>query len=257
MSTNKTIIVIIGGGWHTAESYAKLTRALEAAGHEVHCPQYPSMNQERPPTASLAEDSTFIRTYVENLVDFGHQVVPLMHCYGSQIGSNCLYGLGLQNRSGKGLSGVITEMIYLAGYVLPEDLRMIDKVNEMRDEGLMPVTFDFAADLMVFLRYPKEQLVGSGGEVSDNEASDFMATLKLWNGRCIYDATSHAAWREIPVTYVYTMEDLFVPLNYQQSMVKVVEAQGIKVKTHELATGHCPGLTAADEIVEIVNKVVG
>lgn len=42
MST-KPVIVIISGGWHVPASYAKLTKALEAAGFEVHVPLLPSM----------------------------------------------------------------------------------------------------------------------------------------------------------------------------------------------------------------------
>ncbi|KND87186.1 Tryprostatin B 6-hydroxylase [Tolypocladium ophioglossoides CBS 100239] len=48
MATERPVVVIVGGGWHTPDHYSKLTKALEAAGHEVHCPSHPSMKQEKP-----------------------------------------------------------------------------------------------------------------------------------------------------------------------------------------------------------------
>ena len=97
MATEKPVVLIIGGGWHTPESYGKLVKALESAGHEVHCPRHPSTNQSRPPTAGLSEDSANIRSYVEELVDSGRRVVAVMHSYGGQVGTNALVGLGLSN----------------------------------------------------------------------------------------------------------------------------------------------------------------
>lgn len=65
MSTpNKPTIVIIGGGWHKPVTYSKLTKALEAAGYEVHVPSHPSMNESRPPNSDLATDTANTREYV-------------------------------------------------------------------------------------------------------------------------------------------------------------------------------------------------
>ena len=44
-----------------------------------------------------------------------------------------------------------------------------------------------------------------------------------------------------------------VPLDYQKSMVATMEAEGLTVKTAEVATGHCPNLTAVKEVVEAIN----
>lgn len=61
-------IVLVHGAWHVPASYDSLTSSLEAAGFDTHCPALPSMNGARPPTADLESDTTFIRSYVENLV---------------------------------------------------------------------------------------------------------------------------------------------------------------------------------------------
>ncbi|KAK3391166.1 hypothetical protein B0H63DRAFT_493206 [Podospora didyma] len=54
-----------------------------------------------------------------------------------------------------------------------------------------------------------------------------------------------AACREIPVAYIRCTADMTVPLDYQNSF------------TFDLATGHCPNLTAVDGVVDALNKIVG
>ncbi|KAH7303061.1 hypothetical protein B0I35DRAFT_517527 [Stachybotrys elegans] len=220
MATEKPAVVFIGGGWHTPATYGKLVKALESAGHEVHCPHHPSLKQK--------------------LVESGRRVVAVMHSYGGQVGTNALTGLGFDSRSKDGKSGGGS---------------MAGKVKDMGHEALMPIAFDFADDMTVLCRDPRGQLVGA--DADEAELESYVSTLVRWNGQSMYDAISKCAWREIPVTYVYTSSDMTVPLDYQKSMVSLLEEQGREVKTFELATGHCPNLTATDELVNIIGKVVG
>lgn len=105
---------------HKPVSYDKLVNAVQTAGHEVHCPEHPSMNEARPPTASLAEDSASMRSYAQKLVDAGKRVVAVMHSYRGQVGTNSLYGMGLKTRSEQGLSGGVSELVYVTSFVLPD-----------------------------------------------------------------------------------------------------------------------------------------
>ena len=66
---------------------------------------------------------------------------------------------------------------------------------------------------------------------------------------------AHCAWKEIPVTYIYTSEDMTVPLDYQKSMVERVQAEGQAVHTVELATGHSPNVTKTQEVVDIITRI--
>ncbi|CAH0050478.1 unnamed protein product [Clonostachys solani] len=271
---DKPAIVLFSGGWHTPETYIKLTKALAAAGLDVHCPRNPSTHQIRPPTSSLAHDSENMRSYVSKLVDGGRRVVALGHSYGGQVMTNSLYGLGFDARKARGLVGGVTDLIYLCAFALEEGgssvyiltslllllsltttpLAVFSKVKEMGHEGLMPLAFDFADDMTVLARDPRNQLVGQCSD--DSEVEEYLNSLVLWNGQCMYDKIEYCAWREIPVTYIYTLSDMTTPLDYQKSMVAVMEAAGRVVKTHELATGHCPNLTATKDVVDICGEVV-
>ncbi|CAG9988016.1 unnamed protein product [Clonostachys byssicola] len=271
---DKPAIVLFSGGWHTPETYSKLTKALAAAGLDVHCPRNPSTHQIRPPTSSLAQDSENMRSYVSNLIDGGRRVVALGHSYGGQVMTNSLHGLGVDARKEKSLVGGVTDLIYLCAFALEEGGSCVynptsllpsvsltlapsivfSKVKEMGHEELMPLAFDFAGDMTVLARDPRSQLVGQ--HYDDAEVEEYLNSLVLWNGQCMYDKIEHCAWREIPITYVYTLNDMTVPLDYQKSMVAAMEAAGRVLKTHELATGHCPNLTATKVVVSICAEVV-
>ncbi|KAK0631097.1 Alpha/beta hydrolase fold-1 [Bombardia bombarda] len=250
----KPDIVIIHGGWHVPSSYDDLKAGLTSAGYEVHIPRLQSMNEARPPTAGLFVDTADTRVFVTNLVDKGRTVIAMMHSYGGQVGTNALYDLGLETRSAKGLPGGVSLLIYVCAFALPERGSMIQKVRDMGDEALMPMAFDFADDMTVLSRAPRQLLIGEGR--SDADLDVYVASLGLWNGQCMYDEIDHCAWRRIPCGYIYTTKDMTVPHHYQTSMVTELEGQGRPVRTVTLETGHCPNFTAPSEMVKAVDELI-
>ena len=255
MPTVKPTIVLIHGGWHIPSTYSKFTSSLRSAGYEVHVPRLPSMNEARPPNTDLATDTALIRGYVESLVDAGRHVIAIMHSYGGQVGTNALSGLGLNSRAqrGEGPSGSVIRLVYMCAFALPEGGSMVGKVKEFGHEHLLPIAFDFADDDSCLNRDPKTLLIGPG--VDDVEAEAYVSSLVRWNGKSMYQAVTHCAWKEIPVTYILTSQDMTVPLDYQKSMVERMRAEGQTVDTFELATGHCPNLTMTREVVDIITQV--
>lgn len=256
MSTNKPTLVIIHGAFLTPESYNKLTTALESAGYEVHVPRLPTVNEARPPNSSLNEDSTFIRRYVESLIRAGRTVVAIGHSYGGQVMSSALYGLGSEARSSQGLKGGVSDLIYLAGYALQEGESTFGKFSEFGNLEALPVIMDRAEDHTAVLIKPTWFLGLEGSGLEETEIEAFLKTLARWNGAASVQPLEKAAWREIPVTYIHTLNDGSILFPEQQSMTSAIEKAGRKVQTFTLDTGHSPNLTATQDVVEIVNKVV-
>ncbi|KAK7942911.1 alpha/beta-hydrolase [Apiospora aurea] len=238
MTNNKPTIIIIGGGWHIPSSYSKLAGLLRSSGLEVHVPRLPTMNEARPPNADLATDTQFIRSYVESLVEAGRSVIAVTHSYGGQLGTNALAGLGLETRAKSGLQGGVSHLIYMCASAFLEGQTMIDKVKQFDHEQYMPVAFDFdAEDNTVVCRQPRATLIGDGqeGEADEAEIEAYLSYLVRWNGTCMYQPISHCAWREIPVSYIYTSGDMTLPLAYQESMVETLRKEGREVATVELS----------------------
>jgi pimeloyl-ACP methyl ester carboxylesterase len=178
-----------------------------------------------------------------------------MHSYGGQVGSDALVGLGSASRVAKGLLSGVSHLVYLAAFAVPEGTAMMDKVKEFGHMDLVPLAFNFAEDDTCLNNDPKTLLVGPS-EVAAEEVDRYLATLVRWNGKAMYQPIKHAAWREIPVAYIYSTSDMTVPLDYQKSFVEGMEKEGRQVQTFELATGHCPNLTATEGVVDVINKII-
>ena len=133
------------------------------------------MNEARPPNADLATDTALVRGYVESLVDAGRIVIAMIHSYGGQVGTNALYGLGLNNRSQQGLSGGVVHLVYMCAFAMPEGGLMVSKVQEFGHEHLLPLAFDFAEDNSCVDRDPKGLLVGPS--IEDSEADKYVSSL--------------------------------------------------------------------------------
>lgn len=219
-----------------------------------HVPQLPSCNQVRPPNTDLFSDTAHIRGIADGLVQSGRQVVAIAHSYGGQVCSNALHGLGVEARSSKNLGGGVSALIYMCSYALPEGSAAFDKTEEFGNMDIIPLAFDIADDMTAVTRDPRGAFVDPG--VNDSDAETYLNTLIRWNLKCLYQRIKHAAWREIPVKYIYTTADMMVPLHYQQNVVEGVEKAGVKVQTFELSTGHCPWLSDPKRVVDIVDKVV-
>ncbi|KAI1388651.1 alpha/beta-hydrolase [Hypoxylon trugodes] len=256
MTSTKPLIVIISGGWHVPASYDKLSNALRAEGFEVQVPRLPSTGQERPPTADLAVDTSFIRGYFQELVDAGRTVVALMHSYGGHLGTNALYGLGVAARSAKGLQGGVSHLIYMAAHAVVEGEAMMDTIERFGHAHLAPLAMDWDDDGSCVHRDPKTYLVGPG-DYSDAEVEEYLGTLVRFNGKNIYDKSEHCAWREgIPIIYIHTTNDMTVAYDYQKYFVEEMKKAGQTVQTFVLETGHCPNFTATQGVVNAVKQVL-
>ncbi|KAJ3574806.1 hypothetical protein NPX13_g4246 [Xylaria arbuscula] len=254
-TTVKPTILIVHGGWHLPESYAKLITALESSGFEVHIPSLPSVKDVRPPEADLFADTDVVRSYAENLIKDGRTIIALLHSYGGQVGSNALHGLGIQARSAKGLPGGVSHLIYMTAYAVLEGTSMMNKVEEFGNMDLVPLAFDIAEDSSCLSRDFETLLVSPGPDDDRAEVDHYLSTMTRWNAKCMYQSIEHAAWREIPVSFIYTTNDMTVPITYQKNFVETLTKEGREVQTFELVSGHCPNLTATSGVVNAIEKV--
>ncbi|KAK0710703.1 Alpha/beta hydrolase fold-1 [Lasiosphaeris hirsuta] len=255
MAASKPTILLIHGAWHTSKNLEKLKLALEAAGYAASVPQLPSVSEVSPPTADLAADTAVLRKHTEDLLEAGQTVVAVAHSYGGQVATNALAGLDLASRARDGRPGGIARLVYLCAFFLPKGKSMIDVLREFGHEALLPLVFDIAEDRSIVCRDVKTTMLGPG--VEGEEINAYIASLgPRWNEKCMYDEiTSDEAWRVIPVTYIHTTQDTMVPMAYQTSMVEYIQAQGTEVETFTLESGHCPNLTATEDLVDVIKKL--
>lgn len=135
---------------------------------------------------------------------------------------------------------------------------MVDKVDEFGHMDRIPVAFAFDKDQSCVSNYPREGFIGEPhlDRLSSEELLAFTNSLVRWNGKCMCSPLVNTpAWRDkIGISYIYTVSDLTVPVDYQKSMIDLMEKEGKAVETVELQAGHSPNLTATDEVVGAVVK---
>jgi pimeloyl-ACP methyl ester carboxylesterase len=182
---------------------------------------------------------------------------PTQNISKSETNLSYLIELDLTHRKSKDLPGGVTHLIYLTAFAFPEGGAMIDGVRHFNHEQLMPLAFDFADDMTCVSRDPKTLLVGTT-DLPAAEVDEYVGTFLRWNGQAMYQplTTPRAAWRDVPVTFIHTTQDMTVPFEYQKWFVERMRGEGVQVKTATLETGHCANFTAAAEVVGIVDKVV-
>ena len=72
-----------------------------------------------------------------------------------------------------------------------------------------------------------------------------------FNGRLTY-----AAYKYIPASYILCENDFLIPPDTQREYIHRIETEsGKAVDVHTLNTGHCPNVTAPDELAKVVANI--
>ena len=177
-----------------------------------------------------------------------------MHSYGGQVGSSALAGLV---PTGTETDGVL-HLIYMCAFALPKTMSLFDQTKESGLEDAMSAAFDVGEDGRVAMRDPKGVLFGEEGSQVKGVDGYLETLVERWNGSAMVERGDGEAWREVGmgVTYVVTTEDRMVAVERQRAMVEGMRREGVEVDVVEVKTGHCPNLTAVEEIVEVVMRAV-
>ncbi|TGO29514.1 hypothetical protein BPAE_0014g00650 [Botrytis paeoniae] len=253
----KPTLVLLSGSWHNPQNYHKLVSALQTHSYDLLIPSLPSMNGAQTPTADLYTDTSFIHSYISDLVSQGKHIIVLMHSYGGQVGTNALTEFAINTRKAQGLPGGVVHLLYISGFMMLEGEAMMDKVRLFGHEELIPVVFTIAEDGTHVHSDPRTLLIGSNSDdkVTETEIEEYVANLSRWNGNAMYQPLKdRASWRDIETSYVVTKMDMTVFLDFQVSMLEAVKKE---VKVWELETRHSSTLTMTDEFVEIVLGIAG
>lgn len=112
----KPVIVFVQGSWHQLLHYEQFLCSLRNKGYTVISPELPSCS-DNVPTNPTEADIGLIRAESRKLVEDGKEVVAIAHSYGGIVMTEALYGLGIKERTGKGLQGGIRMLIYNTAFL--------------------------------------------------------------------------------------------------------------------------------------------
>ncbi|KAJ4986822.1 putative esterase/lipase, partial [Stagonosporopsis vannaccii] len=118
MSTDKTpTLVLVPGSFLPSTHYTPLLAHLPP-GTKSHILDPPSYHTKRPgPPPTMADDASFVASFVRNLADAGDEVVLVAHSYGGMPASECMAGLSVESRRKEGKRGGVRRLAYVTAVV--------------------------------------------------------------------------------------------------------------------------------------------
>lgn len=67
---------------------------------------------------------------------------------------------------------------------------------------------------------------------------------------------SHASWKQIPCSFIFTEQDEIIPVKDQRRMVEDAKSKhGVSIETFSLSSSHSPFLSMPEKLVKIVNLI--
>jgi pimeloyl-ACP methyl ester carboxylesterase len=119
---SKPIFVCVPGASHSHLIYEPLKAALAFHGYTAIPVSLPSNGGN--PTYDFSEDVQAIRNMVTQIVDFGEDVILVLHGYGGLPGGEALRGLGKAEREQNGLRGGVIRLVFLMSWLAVEGFQL-------------------------------------------------------------------------------------------------------------------------------------
>ncbi|KAI0595850.1 Alpha/beta hydrolase fold-1 [Biscogniauxia sp. FL1348] len=249
-SSEKPVVLLVGGSWHLPIHYSKLIDQIKALGYECVCPKLPTIGEGRA-GKTWEDDARHIQNTALPLFEAGKEVFLVAHSYGGIPACAATQGLGLSERAAKGLKGGFTQIVFLTAFALPAHITLIEALG-----GEWPEWIDH------------EELNSKSGDTS-TRANEITKAL-IYNdvpedeAQRVFESLlpqSQAAF-EVPVTYVAT--DLTIPKTFV--ICKKDPAAGMQteetltalipgMKVESIDAGHSPFLSKPEECARLLIKI--
>ena len=250
MSSNvKPAIVLAHRAWHVPEHYESFMQALRQAGFDVFCPRLPTCNGNKRADADMYTDAHEVRSQIIALVDESREVVMLLHSYGGVVGTEAVKDLSLKERIAKCLRGGVIHLIYVCGYML--------QVGESVASASLPrptpepIEVDVAAGTSFLCESPIRSLYP---DVEPDLAKRMKALLVRQSAKTVTDVITYPAWKNIPTTYLKTLDDQIIFPDWQDRQIKAVRDSDSIVHVESFKSGHSPSLSVPGELVDAAKR---
>ena len=130
---SKPTIVGVPGAWHSPEVYDGVFERLKDQGYATLGVTLPSVGAV-PAHQNFDADLDTIRKELVRLVEEeGKEVVLVTHSYSCLLCSHAPEGLGLKERTAKGLKGGVMRLVYIQGFAVPEGFNAMELSSEVPD----------------------------------------------------------------------------------------------------------------------------
>lgn len=214
MHSKQPLLVLVPGAWTPPSAYHKLVTLLKNAPYNftVHSPALASNNGATPPN-SFEADVEAVRSAIEPLVTAGNDVVLIMHSYGGVVGSSSISGLTKKDRQDKALLGGICHLLYISAYMLAKGQSAWDILVRAGGDTPERRTLVEFKDDGTWL--PTDAISGLYHDLEPEDQEEQKVGIRPHFFSALLGKATYEPWRDVPSTYIYTEEDLWVPPSFQ------------------------------------------
>ena len=224
-----------------------MTDLLEAKGIRTIVPTLPTNNGIVPPNMTFQDDIDLVRGIVAKEVEAGTHLTVMAHSYGGAVASAALGRYALTDIS----KGGVNHICFVASFPLKEGQSLVTLFNDQ-----MPPQVTEGPEGTAICNDPVGHFYHDLSPSDQQEALDMLVPFQ-WDAQFNkLDSREPVAWRKIPASYVICEDDAMLPAMYQQMIIDMVAAEGVKMKEFRVPSSHTPFWSMPQRMVEITKEVM-
>ncbi|KAJ6470527.1 Alpha/beta hydrolase fold-1 [Mycena sanguinolenta] len=217
MSARRPTIIIIPASFSPLSLYAAVISNLQSHGYSVHGVELETVGR-RDKAPSMYDDAAVVASITSKLAEEGKDVVLVAHSYGGVVACEASKGLAKCVREKEGKEGGIVRIVFVTAVVPAEgqpvlalfgDTEMNVHGVELKGEYL-EMSADFARS--------------NYSEMSPEEASVWASRMREHVAASFSQKLTYAAYKDIPVSYLFCEEDMGVVPELQNQIIAGMES---------------------------------
>jgi pimeloyl-ACP methyl ester carboxylesterase len=227
-------LIFVHGAGHTPETWDKLTALLD---FKSICPALPTASG----IGTFKDDIDTVRAAIEGELYSGHDVVVIVHSYGSLPGSSAMKGLTT------GSPRVIGFIAMACGFA-QTGVGFLEGLG-----GQPPASWKIEGGLAELTGDARELFYH---DLPEEEGDEWVAKITKQAVAAFYGGEhAYAGWKEVPAWYLATTEDKALPIEVQRGLLEKARSEGTVV-LREIDSSHSPMLSRPEEVARFIEEAV-
>jgi len=244
--TEKPVFVFVPGAWHGPGTWSKVSSLLKEQGYNSISITLPTTSGDS--SAAFGDDVEATQQAIQAETSQGRNVVVVVHSYGGVVGQSAMKGFTRQKDAAapSTRTGYVTGLIVIASGFAQPGMAFLDGFG-----GNPPPTWRMDPSGFAEIQVPARELFYH--DLPAAEGDEWVAKLRKQSTKAFTEGRDvmYAGWQHVPVWMLITTEDKALPVEAQKMFVGMVE-DSADVTVREIATGHSPMLSKAEEVVDFI-----
>ena len=128
---SKPTVVLVPGACHTPQHFVRCISHLREAGIAVVCEKLASVDPPKQARPGMSDDIAFIQQHLlQPLVDQGREILLVCHSFAGLSGGAAALGYSKKERRGKGQTGGIVGLLFIAAFLAFEGAEPLGKLPD-------------------------------------------------------------------------------------------------------------------------------